>query len=115
MIELISNTTTEDRYTILIGKRVQSCPKAGWNDIRVRKYELPYHPTRLRFLKSVVSLGTAVALRGQLYCLLTTSQLNRLTNNVVVNGQNEDNRHKADCQGDEDEVIALFGVIVNGS
>lgn len=33
----ISKTTMEIRYTVLTGKIVHSCPKAGWNDMSVKK------------------------------------------------------------------------------
>lgn len=37
IVEPISKTTIEAMYKALIGKRVNSCPKAGWNDMSVRK------------------------------------------------------------------------------
>ena len=37
IMEPISKTTIEAMYKALIGKRVNSCPKAGWNDMSVRK------------------------------------------------------------------------------
>lgn len=85
MIEPISKTTIEMRYTSLMGKRVHSCPKAGWNDMSVKKYELPYQPTRLRLSKSVVIRGTAVALAfGQYLTYLTNAEQEEFSNAPII-------------------------------
>ena len=59
--EPISNPIILPRNIVLIGKRVKSCPCAGWKAMIVKKYELPYHPVKVVDSKSVVRRGIAVA------------------------------------------------------
>lgn len=58
---ILSKITTWHMYDHLRSKCLNTLPNIGWNAVRVRRYEEPYHPTSSRELNCSVIFGTAVA------------------------------------------------------